>query len=78
MKKSKKCVPNSAFFHNKSKVGCVKKRCSANLPDADADADSDGDCDDEDDGGCSGCDDGGGNGGGIGGDGDIFLIQNAT
>ena len=45
MKKSKKCVPNSAFFHNKSKVGCVKKRCSANLPDADADADSDGDSD---------------------------------
>ena len=40
--------------------------------------DNDGDCDDEDEGGCSGCDDGGGNGGGIGGDGDIFLIQNAT
>ena len=40
--------------------------------------DDDGDCDDEDLGGCSGCDDGGGNGGGIGGDGDIFLIQNAT
>ena len=40
--------------------------------------DDDGDCDGEDEGGCSGCDDGGGNGGGIGGDGDIFLIQNAT